>query len=85
MEKKVVVTGAASGIGQAIALRASQDGHRIIAVDINDSSETVEKISALGGNATSYACDLRNDGLVTDLFKRIAQDHGGVDILVNNA
>ena len=85
MEKRVVITGAASGIGQAIALRASQDGHGVIAVDIKDSVETVERISSAGGKATSYACDLRNDGLVTDLFKRIERDHGGVDILVNNA
>ncbi len=85
MEKKVVITGAATGIGQAIALRASQDGHRVIAIDIKDSTETVERISAEGGNATSYTCDLRNDGLVTDLFKRIEENHGDVDILVNNA
>ncbi|MBT4890370.1 MAG: SDR family oxidoreductase [Rhodospirillales bacterium] len=85
MKKNVVVTGAASGIGQAIAIRASQDGHRIITVDIQDSSETVAKIIANGGKATAYSCDLRNDGSVIDLFDRIEEGHGDIDILINNA
>jgi 3-oxoacyl-[acyl-carrier protein] reductase len=85
MQKIVVVTGAASGIGQAIALRISRDGHLIIAIDINASNVTVGKITAEGGQATSYACDLREDAAVTDLFERIAETHGAVDILINNA
>lgn len=85
MKKNVVVTGAASGIGQAIALRISRAGHLIIAVDIDESTATVEKITAEGGKATSYSCDLRNDELVTDLFDRIEEAHGAIDILINNA
>ena len=85
MKKNVVVTGAASGIGQAIALRISRDEHLIIAVDINESSATVEKIIAAGGQAISYSCDLREDASVTDLFARIEEAHGAIDILINNA
>jgi NAD(P)-dependent dehydrogenase (short-subunit alcohol dehydrogenase family) len=85
MNKTVIVTGAASGIGQAIALRASRDGHETIAVDIRESIETVERITAEGGTTTSYSCDLRNDGAVTDLFDRIGENHGTIDILVNCA
>jgi NAD(P)-dependent dehydrogenase (short-subunit alcohol dehydrogenase family) len=58
-------------IGQAIALRISRNGHLIIAVDINDPTATVEKITTKGGQATSYACDLRENAAVTDLFERI--------------
>ena len=85
MKKTVIVTGAASGIGQAIALRIARDGHLIIAVDINESTATVEKITAEGGQAISYSCDLREDASVTDLFKHIEDTHGAVDILINNA
>jgi NAD(P)-dependent dehydrogenase (short-subunit alcohol dehydrogenase family) len=85
MKKNVIVTGAASGIGQAIALRASRDGHMVIAVDIRESTETVEKITVEGGEAVSYTCDLRNDESVTDLFDRIEESHGVIHILVNNA
>jgi NAD(P)-dependent dehydrogenase (short-subunit alcohol dehydrogenase family) len=85
MKKTVVVTGAASGIGQAIAVRISRDGDLIIAVDINESTATVEKITAEGGQAVSYSCDLREDASVTDLFERIEETHGAVDILINNA
>ena len=85
MKKNVIVTGAASGIGQAIALRASRDGHLIIAVDINEPVETATKIMAEGGQAVSYVCDLRVDASVTALFKKIEKNHGATDILVNNA
>ena len=85
MKKNVVVTGAASGIGQAIALRAARDRHLVIAVDIRASTETVEKITAQGGEAISYVCDLRIDGSVTALFEQIEEKHGAVDILINNA
>lgn len=85
MKKNVIVTGAASGIGQAIALRASRDGHLIIAIDIQASTETVEKIATKGGEAISYVCDLRVDGSVVELFERIEEKHGAVDILINNA
>ena len=79
------MTGAASGIGQAIALRISRDGHMVIAVDINESTATVEKITAEGGQATSYSCDLREDAAVADLFEYIEENHGTVDILINIA
>jgi NAD(P)-dependent dehydrogenase (short-subunit alcohol dehydrogenase family) len=85
VKKNVVVTGAASGIGQAIALRACRDGHRVIAIDIRESTETVEKVTAEGGKVASYSCDLRNETSVTDLFNRIEENHGAIDILVNNA
>ncbi len=85
MKKNVIVTGAASGIGQAIALRAAREDHLIIAVDIRESTETVEKISSEGGTAISCVCDLRNDRSVVDLFERIEEKHGPIDILINNA
>ena len=67
MKKIVVVTGAASGIGQAIAWRAARDGHIIIAVDIQESDDTIETISNNGGKAAPFLCDLR-DSKSVNLF-----------------
>jgi len=85
MKKIVVVTGAASGIGQAIAWRAARDGHIIIAVDIQEPDDTIEFISNNGGKAAPFLCDLRDSQSVEGLFAWIRKTYGVVDVLVNNA
>lgn len=85
MRRIVVVTGAASGIGQAIAKRAAQDSDTVIVADIREARETVEQITATGGHAASYECDLRDSASIDDVFSRIQKTHGLVDVLINNA
>ena len=81
----VVVTGAATGIGRAIALRAARENCVVIAADINDTDDTVAAISAEGGQATSYQCDVRSADSIDNLFSWVEDTHGDVDILINNA
>ena len=81
----IVVTGAASGIGQAIAVRASHDGHRVVIVDIRDQTDTASRIKAKDTTPTVITCDLRDEAAVQGMFSRIEQSHGGVDILINCA
>ncbi len=83
--KTIVVTGAASGIGQAIAVRASHDGHRVVIVDICDQDDTASRIKVDGGTSVAKTCDLRDAVAVGKLFAEIEQAHGGVDILINCA
>jgi len=83
MRKIVVVTGAASGIGQAIAWRAALDGHIIIAVDIQEPDDTIEIISNDGFKAAPFLCDLRDKKSVEGLFAWVRKTYGAVDILVN--
>jgi len=83
--KVVVVTGAASGIGRAIALRAAQDGHTVIVADIQEPAETVEAISSSGGTAIPHLCDVRDSSSVESLFATVRESFGHVDILINNA
>lgn len=81
----IVITGAASGIGQAIAVRASHDGPRVVIVDIRDQSDTANRIKANGTTPTIITCDLRDEAAVQGMFSGIERSHGGVDILVNCA
>jgi NAD(P)-dependent dehydrogenase (short-subunit alcohol dehydrogenase family) len=79
-----LVTGAATGIGQAYAVRFAADGARVVVADIDDATETVQRIKEGGGEAVALRCDVADQDSVAELGKR-AQEFGAVDVLVNNA
>lgn len=81
-----VVTGAASGLGQAIALGLARYGADIAAADINDDglADTVAQITALGRKATATHCDISSAADVDALFAAVDRDFGRVDILIND-
>lgn len=86
--KNVVITGAGSGIGKAIALLFAKQGAAVEVLDLElkAAQETVEQILAAGGRATARACDVGDVAGVKALFSEIAAGNGGrIDILVNNA
>lgn len=78
-----LVTGGAQGIGHACAEALANDGFRIILADINASVGDAAK--TLGQDACGFVCDMGDPGQVSDMFDRIAADHGPVSALVNNA
>jgi 3-oxoacyl-[acyl-carrier protein] reductase len=80
-----VVSGAASGIGRAIALRLVADGAQLAAIDVRDQSETMDLIRSGGGVAEAWACDVTDEGQVASAFDGIAGRFDHVDVLVNNA
>jgi NAD(P)-dependent dehydrogenase (short-subunit alcohol dehydrogenase family) len=82
-DQKALVTGATSGIGRAIAFQLARDGAKVIVHgrDVARGAETVEAITAAGGQARFIAADLSDPA---DL-RRLAEDAGAIDILVNNA
>lgn len=78
-----LVTGAASGIGRAVALRFLQEGARVVAIDRDEPG--LRKLSAEAGNIESFACDLTDHGSLRQAVEQTARRHGCLDILVNNA
>jgi NAD(P)-dependent dehydrogenase (short-subunit alcohol dehydrogenase family) len=80
-----LVTGAARGLGQGFAIRLAADGHRVIALDRVESTETLAAIREQGGEAGQILVDLSNASAVTQATERILKEFGPVDILVNNA
>jgi NAD(P)-dependent dehydrogenase (short-subunit alcohol dehydrogenase family) len=82
-----VVTGAASGIGRAIATGFAQHGAAVAVLDINrpGAEETVHQIVAAGGHAVAIDCDVNSEVAVETAFESVLTELGSVDILVNDA
>lgn len=84
--KVAVVTGAGSGIGQAIALRFAANGAAVRILDINPkhAEAVAAQITAAGGKAIAHVCDVTNQPQVRETFQKMFATER-VDILVNNA
>ncbi len=86
-QKVAIVTGASRGIGQAIAMKLATDGFHVVLVARDEEKlSTVQKeIEADNGSATSHVCDLAQRGAFGALIEQIFDEHGRIDVLVNNA
>ena len=82
-DKKAFITGAGSGIGQAISMRFAEEGAQVFVLDVDEAGghETVAKIVEAGGQASFHRLDVTDAESVTQLF----EEFGPADILVNNA
>jgi NAD(P)-dependent dehydrogenase (short-subunit alcohol dehydrogenase family) len=82
-----VVTGAASGIGRAIASGYAREGARVVLLDINEkaAAEAAKEIREAGGKAESFALDVTSRENCIAVAKQVAAKVGPVSILVNNA
>ena len=86
--KVALITGAARGIGKAIALKFASEGADIAFTDlvINDSAqETIREIEALGRKVKGYASNCANFEETQAVVEEIVKDFGRIDVLVNNA
>jgi len=84
--KSAVVTGAANGIGRAIALRFAEEGARQVLVDVEaDALQRVAaEIAASGGEAHAVVADVTEEGPATAALRGAIERFGALDILVNN-
>jgi len=86
--KTAVVTGAGTGIGQAIAIAFAQDGAAVVVDFVGDASEsddTISKINAIGGKSLAVEADISNPDQVNALIHQTVAAFGKLDIFVNNA
>ena len=88
MSPVALVTGGSRGIGRAIAERLGRDGFDVAVVassSVSATDETCRAITAAGQRAQGYACDVSDSVQVKALVKRVQQDLGQPQVLVNNA
>ena len=85
--KRILVTGASSGIGEATGLMCAERGATVLLVARRGDAlaRVKDEIEASGGTACSYTCDLTDGPAVDALVRDVVAEHGGVDMLVNNA
>ena len=84
MSRVIVITGAGSGLGRALARRFAADGDYVVLL-----GRTLTKLEnvaqELGDRAMSVACDIGDPSAVKAAFARIAEQHRKIDVLINNA
>ncbi|HEY6463747.1 MAG TPA: SDR family oxidoreductase [Polyangiaceae bacterium] len=86
--KTVVVTAAAgTGIGLATARRCAEEGARVVLSDVHERrlAAAADAMAEHGARPFAVACDVTREDEVQRLFEETAREHGGVDVLVNNA
>ena len=85
--KRVIVTGAAGGLGRAFALAFANEGAHVLAADINEAgaAETAALIKASGCTAQSAKVDVTSRASTEVLAATAVESLGGIDVLVNNA
>lgn len=86
-DKIALVTGAGAGIGAGIARVLAREGARVFASDVDAaaSSQTAEAIRAAGGEAFDLVLDVTKGQDITGAFRRIEEEQGRLDVVVNNA
>jgi NAD(P)-dependent dehydrogenase (short-subunit alcohol dehydrogenase family) len=86
--KVALVTGAASGIGQGIAIAFAREGASVVVVDLVDESraqETMGAVAAFGGSSCLIQADVSDEASVAAMAENALARFGRVDVLVNNA
>lgn len=85
--KIALVTGAARGIGQAIALKLASEGADLALCDLKAEwlEETARLVKELGRRVECYSVDVSNGDAVNEAVKAVEKDFGQIDVLVNNA
>src|SRR5438132_1040028 len=85
--KVAIVTGAAGGIGKAIAQRFAREGAKMVIADLNleQANATAAEIKSSGGEARGVAMDVTSEDAVNAGVTATVTAYGGVDILVSNA
>lgn len=87
MHNRMMITGAGSGLGRAIALRWAREGWQLALCDVADAglAETLRQVREAGGEGFTQRCDVRDYSQLTALAQACEERLGGIDVVVNNA
>jgi len=85
--KRILVTGASSGIGEAGAVKLAREGATVVIAARRQEmlDDVVDRITDAGGEARAHACDLSDLDAVDELVATVERELGGIDVLINNA
>lgn len=83
--RTIIVTGAATGIGQAFAIGCAAQGANVVAADLHAADETVAAVEALGGQAIAVKTDVADNASTLAMAAAALKRFGRIDGLVNNA
>lgn len=86
-QRLAVVTGAARGIGRAIVLELLRQGRKVAGLDLNEGqlAELTKVVSEKDFSVITRVLDITKTELLTQVLEELAEEHGGIGILVNNA
>jgi NAD(P)-dependent dehydrogenase (short-subunit alcohol dehydrogenase family) len=84
-QRRVLITGAGSGLGQALAQRYAKVGDRVACVDLDAARAELTRASLPGSGHLAIAANVASDDDMEQMHERVAGEWGGVDVLVNNA
>ena len=85
VDRTIIITGAATGIGQAFALGCAAQGANVVVADMNAADETVAAIEAIGGRVLALRVDVADSDSVQAMAAAALERFGRIDGLVNNA
>ena len=84
-QRRVLITGAGSGLGQALAHRYARAGDKVACIDLDATRAELTRASLAGDGHLAMAANVASDDAMEQVHERIAGDWGGLDVLVNNA
>ena len=86
-QKRVLITGAARGLGRALAQRLAEEGARLILVDCDAAGlcVTATLVSESATEVATFECDLTNSEQISQTVVRVREQFQGIDVLINNA
>lgn len=86
-DKIAVITGAGSGIGQALSIELAKKGAKLVLSDKNAENldVTKQKVQTIGASCYTYTVDVSAEQQIRDFVKEVLKEHGHIDLLFNNA
>ena len=84
-QRRVLITGAGSGLGQALAQRYAKAGDRVACVDLDAARAELTRASLPGSGHLAMVANVASDEAMEQVHETVARDWGGLDVLVNNA